>query len=213
MIYLKWLCFSIMDWSLLILLYLSPLFLWATDLEGIGLYGLYFLGLTPWWYSLFTADGWPKWGKFLQTHDNESFGDEGYVRDRSPFKKEVEGWKGYINRVFWLYRNPLYGFQKWASIPYSKAYMLKTSHPKEERDLISDKERRPGWYFVKLYSSNGTELMGFEFYMVWPWGLRFGWDRCLRCRLGWKIDTDKFQRFGFAQLVDTFNPLDGYGDD
>lgn len=25
--------------------------------------------------------------------------------------------------------------------------------------------------------------------------------------------TDKFQRYGFAQLVNTFNPFDGYGDD
>lgn len=72
---------------------------------------------------------------------------------------------------------------------------------------ISDKERRPGWYFAQLRLAG--KLIGFELYVVAPWS--FG--RCIRMRLGWKLMTDKFERYGFAQLVNTCNPFDGYGDD
>lgn len=48
---------------------------------------------------------------------------------------------------------------------------------------------------------------GFEFYCILPWSE----TRDLRCRIGWKMMTPKFKEYGFAQLVTTCNPFDGYG--
>lgn len=143
------------------------------------------------------------WGWIWGTYDNPPQGDEGFVRKRAPFPGVTTGWRGYLNRCMWMLRNPLYGFAKRSGVGYSPAYQLSyVGNPN-----ISDKYRVPGWYLAKL--RDGKKLVAFEFYCVLPWG--FG--RCLRARLGWKIMTDKFQRYGFAQLVNTFNPLDGYGDD
>ncbi len=69
--------------------------------------------------------------------------------------------------------------------------------------------RNPLYGYAKRASIQySSDLVAFELYVVAPWG--FG--RCLRMRLGWKVMTDKFQRYGFAQLVNTCNPFDGYGD-
>ena len=75
------------------------------------------------------------------------------------------------------------------------------------RDGISDKEGNPGWYFVRVRALDSWRVVWFEFYGVFPYCK----TRDVRIRLGWKILTDKFQRQGFAQLVNTFNPFDGYG--
>lgn len=70
---------------------------------------------------------------------------------------------------------------------------------------ISDKYKRPGYYFVQIHM-NGV-LVAFELYCVFPWST----SRNFRYRLGWKFMTDKFQRYWFAQFVNTGNPFDGYG--
>ena len=62
-------------------------------------------------------------------------------------------------------------------------------------------------YFVRVRALDSWQVVGFEFYGVFPYCK----TRDVRIRLDWKILTDKFQRQGFAQLVNTFNPFDGYG--
>jgi hypothetical protein len=102
----------------------------------------------------------------------------------------------------WMIRNPLYGYARIAGVPYSVTLqMAYRGNPN-----ISDKNKVSGYYFATV--RDGGKLVAFEFYCVLPWG--FG--KCFRARLGWKIMTDKFQRYGFAQLVNTCNPFDGYGD-
>lgn len=101
-----------------------------------------------------------------------------------------------------MLRNPLYGLAKRMSLPYSPNLQLRyVGNPN-----ISDKYRVPGWYFATVRDVAGR-VAGFEFYGVFPWSR----SRNLRVRLGWKLMTDKFQRLGFAPLVNTFNPFDGYG--
>jgi hypothetical protein len=143
------------------------------------------------------------WGGLWGTYDNPPQGDEGYVRKRAPFPGVTTGWRGYLNRCMWMLRNPLYGFAVKASVKWSPDLVI--THKGNER--ISDKRKVPGWYFATARKRG--KLAAFEFYCVLPWGL----GRCLRARLGWKIMTDKFSRYGFAQLVNTCNPFDGYGDD
>lgn len=158
---------------------------------------------------LFTrAQQWGKaeytWGWIWGTYDNPPQGDEGYYAKRAPFLNEMTGVKGYVNRVFWMLRNPLYGLAKRMSLPYSGDY-----HYEQTGNMdISDKYKIPGSYMVKVFDKEGGKMVGFEYYLIKPWSE----NRDLRMRLGWKIATDKFQEKGFAQFVGTCNPFDGYGD-
>lgn len=186
MIYARWLALALIDWILLLTVPLAAPIIAAIYREQP-------YGMAP--YS---------WGWIWGTYDNPPQGDEGYVRKRAPFIGYTTGWRGYLNRCMWMLRNPLYGFARRASVKYSPN--LTVSH--KGRDDISDKAKRPGWYFARAVDLDGS-VVAFEFYCVLPW--LFG--RCLRARLGWKIMTDKFERYGFAQLVNTCNPFDGYGDD
>lgn len=144
------------------------------------------------------------WGGWYGTYDNPPQGDKGFVTERCFFPGITEGLKGYINRVQWMIRNPLYGWAKWAAIDYTSNNVLITGGNPD----ISDKYGKPGAYLSKLYNGDGT-VVAFELYAVIPWSE----TRDIRCRLGWKMTTDKFQTLGFAQLVDTLNPFDGYNTD
>lgn len=158
--------------------------------------------------ALFTREqpyGKPEytWGWLWGTYDNPPQGDEGYVAKRALFLGATTGLKGYVNRVMWMFRNPLYGFSKIMSIKYSDTYKITTTGNPD----ISDKYKIPGHMLTLL--KDGDKLIGFEYYLVKPWSN----TKDLRVRLGWKITTDKFQSKGFAPLVVTANPLDGYGND
>ena len=66
-----------------------------------------------------------------------------------------------------------------------------------------------GAYEPYNYIDQATgKLVGFELYAVLPYTK----SRCLRSRLGWKIMSRRFRDEHYAQLVNTFNPFDGYGD-
>lgn len=147
-------------------------------------------------------DGSYTWGWIWGTYDNPPQGDEGFVAKHALFPNVTTGAKGYVNRVQWMWRNKLYGFDKYTSLKYKPSIALEVlGNPN-----ISDKYKIPGWYFVK--ARDRGKLVGFEFYSILPWSER----RNVRTRLGWKILTDKFERFGFAPHVNTFNPFDGYGE-
>lgn len=184
MIYLRWLLYAIADYALLLTVPVAAVVIAA------------FNRAQPNDEAPYT------WGGWYGTYDNPPQGDEGFVAKRAPFPNVTTGLSGYVNRVAWMIRNPLYGLARKMALPYSDDLQLSyRGNPK-----ISDKNRVPGYYFaqVKRYG----RLVGFEFYAVLPYTT----GRCLRTRLGWKIMTDKFQRYGFAQFVDTFNPVDGYGE-
>jgi hypothetical protein len=157
--------------------------------------------------SLFTAKGWPKWGSWFWTYDNEPQGDGGYQRKRAPYPNTSSPWKLYVNRVCWLWRNPLYGYSKAVGVQYETRLSVKIVRFWGAGVDTSDKYRRAGGYYAECRNMSG-DLVAFELYIVAPWSA----TRCLRARIGWKILTDKFEHNGFAHFVDTFNPLDGYGD-
>lgn len=184
MIYLKWFLFTILDYLLLLTVPLAALIISAFTREQPYNLGSY------------------SWGSLWGTYDNPPQGDEGYVSKRSWFPGITTGFKGYLNRVWWMIRNPLYGYSKIAGLKYNPAYSLVVLG----NENISDKYKIPGWMFARLYDRN--KLVGFEFYYVKPWSE----TKDLRMRLGWKITTGKYEEFGFAHLVNTINPFDGYGD-
>jgi len=179
MIYLKWLLFAFID---------------------IATLPLFYVAVIP--ASLFTKDGWVGITKYLGTTDNPPEGDRGWIRERSPFPQTTDGWKGYVNRVMWLWRNPNYPLAKKLGVEYAPNLVVSFNG----NDKISDKYAKPGWYFAT--ATDARETVAFEFYCVIPW--RFG--KCLRARLGWKILTSKFEESGIAPLVNTLNPVKSYGE-
>lgn len=146
------------------------------------------------------------WGWIYGTWDNPPQGDEKWQRE-GWFPNITTGWKGYLNRIGWLYRNPCYGLQRMLGVKYNEENILSfTGNPD-----ISDKYKVAGSYFAKLHSPKG-DLLAFEYYLLKPWSIG-SYEKCIRIRLGWKMMTDKFQRYGFATMVDTVNPHKGYGKD
>ena len=154
--------------------------------------------------SLFTRPDWDdkeqyRWGWLYGTHDNPPQGDRAWVTKHCPFPNKFSGWKGWVNRVGWLYRNKLYNLKKSLSVRF-EANTVKRYWGNPD---ISDKYKVPGWLFVKCEGS-----ASWEWYSVTP----YTQNRCIRIRLGWKIKGDKFSKVGdTAQLVFTINFFDGYG--
>lgn len=180
---LKWLLITVIDVFLLVTLPIAPPIIAAfTKCMPYG--------LEPY-----------EWGGLWGTYDNPPQGDEGFVSKRAIFPGVVDGLKGYANRVQWMWRNKLYGFAKIAGVKWSDDMVISYAGNPD----ISDKEKRPGWYFAK--AKRNDKLVAFEFYAILP----YSESRNCRIRIGWKIMTDKFQRYGLAQHVFTFNPFDGYG--
>lgn len=153
--------------------------------------------------SLFTRPDQKNWGWVYGTYDNPPQGDRGYVTKRSPFPNQLTGFKGYINRVMWVIRNPLYGYNKWAGVNWQGGEVKVRGNPD-----ISDKYKVSGWMFATYRDGKG-KLVAFEFYSITPYTKH----RNLRVRVGYKIKSDKFRTDGFAPLVFTINPFDGYGND
>lgn len=143
-----------------------------------------------------------RWGRIYGTHDNPPQGDRAWVSKHCPYPEVFDGWRGWVNRTLWLYRNKLYNLKLQLSLTYSP-YTVKeyVGDPN-----ISDKYKVPGWLYVKVTEQGKT--VGWEWYSVTPYSS----GRCVRIRMGWKIKSDKFSSPGDkAQLVFTFNPFDGYG--
>lgn len=143
-----------------------------------------------------------KWGWLFGTYDNPPQGDNGWVTKRSLYPNITTGFKGYVNRVLWMIRNPLYGYNKLSSIKW-KIGDSKKSYGNAD---VSDKYKVGGVLLTTLidYKDNPK---AFGLYLVLPYTKK----RCLRVRLGWKVKSNKVEEYGFAQLVVTINPFDGFG--
>lgn len=145
-----------------------------------------------------------RWGGIYGTYDNPPQGDEGYVTKRCLFPNQITGFKGYINRVLWMIRNPLYNLARYLGIEWDASYTI----TQEGNPDISDKYKIPGKLMTKAWDKNG-KLVAFGFYMVKPWSK----TRNLRIRWGWKVKSRAVEEQGFIQFVATCNPFDGYGND
>jgi hypothetical protein len=132
-------------------------------------------------YSLFTAKGWPTWGKWLITPDNVSCGDRQYMREGAPFVGiGHKGIKSWINRTFWLYRNPLVGFAV-DVLGYKRSdddRMIAVGNPR-----VGDKRKVEGLFSQYVYRDG--KLVAFQHYYI----KRLAKDKCFRARIGWKLSS------------------------
>ena len=141
-----------------------------------------------------------QWGWLYGTWDNPPQGDSKHQRE-GIYPYATTGLKGYVMRVLWLYRNPCYGYQKMVGVKYNPIGAVSFKGD----DRISDKYGLSGYYFAE-YKLNG-KVEAFEFYGIYPYSK----TKCFRIRVGWKIMTDKFKKYGFATFVDTATPFKTFG--
>lgn len=132
-------------------------------------------------------------------NDREPFGDNA----REPDIKAATGLKKLWLRYVWLaLRNPgnNYGYSVgFPQVPHTW-YAFKG-------DIQTSDQGHPGWKLVKAYQDG--EWVAFEFYLVWAWAK----TRCLRVRLGWKIDDNVYRKIedgSMAQIVCVINPFMTY---
>lgn len=135
-------------------------------------------------------------------YDNPIEGDRRFVNSGAPFPNVVTGWKGYVNRAMWMWRNPLYGYNKAVSVTVEPGYILAI----RGNPNTSDKYKIRGWMFAELRDQSGKLI-------AWEWYSNYNYTkkRNVRVRLGWKIKTDKIWYRGFARHVVTINPFDTWG--
>ena len=133
----------------------------------------------------------PKWARWFD-NDIEPLGD--YAR--KPAILAATGLKRVWLRYVWLgWRNPANNFGVVAAINRVESDKLELSG----NQRVSDQGEQ-GKKFNRLM--NGERMMAFEYYYVRVY--RFFGARCLRVRLGWKLDDTP------ARLVCVINPLMPY---
>lgn len=158
-------------------------------------------------FALRDKDHLPRWLSWFDTPDNPLDGDLGYVMLHAPYKGYiVTGWRQYINRVVWLWRNPGYGFS------YSVLGAQINSQPLvvSGDPYISDS---PNLTIGRTRGLSGHVLLRsgtyFEYYRVKQYGDS---GRCFRLRLGWKMlgflnEPARWPLGGRAQFVCGIKPL------
>lgn len=154
--------------------------------------------------------GWlPKWLWWFQTPDNSLDGDEGYQKKpgRAPFMGVMGGWKGYCNRVAWLWRNPLYGFD-WEVLAFKvqEGYKVEGWGTKRFPDgtvAIAGGLDIDGWYFAKLTNPDGSWC--WQLYITQHWNDK----KCTKLNFGWKIWMADAIKVGMdhPMCAYTFNPV------
>ncbi len=147
----------------------------------------------------------PQWLRWFD-NDREPYGDTA----RRPAIDAATGIRRAWLRFWWLaIRNPAtnFGYLPWVGFAQTGARLLtQLGNPK-----TSD-QGEAGWKFVRVYRwSPPCRLIAFELYVVAPWSA----TRCLRMRLGWKLDVDAWPGYALAdaptaEIVVAINPFDSF---
>lgn len=149
----------------------------------------------------------PDWLSYFSAEDNPLDGDVGYITLHAPFKGYSQhGIKRYINRVWWLVRNPGYGFSyRVLGAQINSQPLVVSGDP-----YVSDS---PNLTIGRTRGLSGHVLLRsgkfFEFYLVRQYGSS---GRCFRLRLGWKMlgflnEPGQWPLGGKAQFVIGIKPL------
>lgn len=118
-------------------------------------------------------DGYlPGWLSWFQTPDNPAFGDRQFHDTQMSWTRCK-----YLWTVFWLWRNPAYGFDAAVLCTQVLDGFVYVSSGDE---LVSNMPLHNGWVFRKVLVGNTT---------YWQLYIVHGWSdvKCLRINLGWKL--------------------------
>ena len=153
-------------------------------------------------YSLFTANGWPTWGKWLQTPDNPPTGDEQFARD-GVFFEGKNLFSRWFNRAHWIIRNALNGFCTdvlgFEPDIIDRCYSI--GNPR-----VGDKRKVEGLFSQDVV--RGLDEVAFQHYFIHKWSENY----CFRARIGWKLSSwPNPKNGGKYQFVCSITPLKRYG--
>lgn len=132
---------------------------------------------------LFADDyGWlPGWLSWFQTPDNSLDGDKGWQTEHRWFKGHPlvdKGWRRWVNRFRWLWRNSMHGFEQ-EVLGFTPAPDFEYSF--RGKQTVSNRPICNG--LVWRVASNPGGRAAFQFYLVRAWSKKY----CLRINLGWKL--------------------------
>ena len=136
-------------------------------------------------------DGYlPTWFSWFQTPDNPAFGDRQFHETQMSWTRSK-----YLWTVFWLWRNPSYGFDADVLCTQVLDGFVYISSGDER---VSNTPLHNGWVFRKIVVGAATY---WQFYYV------HGWTsvKCLRINLGWKL-WGNLQPGQTRPLVISLNP-------
>ncbi len=146
-------------------------------------------------------DHLPAWLSWFDTTDNPLDGDDGFKTEHAPFKGEVTGWRRYINRVVWLWRNPSYGFD--INVIGFRADKRSYRHVRGKRPISGD-NAIPGWYLAEVVNPDGSSAWQFF------WVVHLTAAHCMRLNLGWKLWGWRYGAANTCQFVCSFTPWKAY---
>ena len=124
-------------------------------------------------------EGWlPRWLWWFQTPDNPLDGDEGFIKEHTPYKGSVGKGKRYINRMYWLWRNPAYAFD-WTVLAFTPDDSTEISI-KGTRPLGGDLSKN-GWYLATCKNKEG--IKAWQLYITYHWNS----THSTKINCGWKL--------------------------
>jgi hypothetical protein len=133
------------------------------------------------------------------TPDNPLEGDKGYKTEHAPFLNPKYKFQIYINRVFWLYRNSMYGFDiNVLGCKLKNGFIFKyignpntSNRPLSKGIVLRWVNNRPHYYF--------------QLYIIIPYSFLFLKNKCIRINLGFKLwNTPKV--YEVCQYVTAISP-------
>ena len=139
--------------------------------------------VVPFAVLLASEDGWlPKYLWWFQTWDNPLDGDDNWKKNvrlwRNDPDVETNKYKRYINRILWLYRNPVYGFEK--SILCAK--ITPQCFRECKGDItIGGIPTRFGWFLLHIKTKEGRNYT--EFMLI----KKISDKKFFNMILGWKL--------------------------
>ena len=114
----------------------------------------------------------PWWLKYYQTQDNPIWGDQSFHDKQMAWTKSP-----YLRSVFWLWRNPAYGFDY-----YVLGIVINSSYAYSDYGdpSTSNTPMHSGWY-VRVLDNHFTTY--WQLYIV----IALTKTACIRINLGWKL--------------------------
>lgn len=127
-------------------------------------------------------NGWlPHWLSWFQTPDNSLDGDNGWQTEHRWFKGHTlvdQGWRRWVNRFRWLWRNSMHGFEQ-GVLGFTPEPLHYYFHQGNQN--VSNRPICNG--LVTRDVTNPDGRAAFQLYLVWAWSPKY----CLRINLGWKL--------------------------
>ena len=140
----------------------------------------------------------PKWLRWASTEDNPAIGDSLFHTNQMHWTKSY-----YLYALFWLWRNPAYGFDNYVGAVIPKGFFYESKGD----ELTTNSPLHEGWVYrkVRAPSYNDKIVSYWQFYLV----KRLTKTKCLKLNIGHKL-WGNIQAGQVRSLVCTINPFTKY---